>query len=314
MPSRAAWLLVLLGVSAGCSRSVTVAGQPAPSAPGLAAADAELYARCQMLAPLHQRPPAVTSGDWLDEHAESGQTFAQYLAQQPIVPAGERRTIYVLPIGAFDGARRQVLERTAEALSVWFGLPAKVEAPLPLEAIPGRAQRRFPHGGWLQLRTGYLMEEVLRPGLAADAACRIGFCTADLWPGAGWNFVFGEASLVDRVGVWSLYRDGDPERSAADFRLCLLRALKTATHEIAHMFGMHHCTAWSCNLAGANHQQESDRQPWRLCPECLAKLLWATGADADRRFTALVRFTANNGLAGEHEWFVRASERWRSAR
>lgn len=311
---RCAALFALLFVALGACSRRPATPPPTPPPTGLPTADAALHTRCQALAPLHAPPPAVASGDWLAEHDEPGQTFAEYLAEDPVFATGERRRLYVLPIGAFDGARRRVLDRTAEALGLWFGLDVKVEDTLALDAIPADARRRFPRGGWLQVHSGYLMERVLKPTLAADAACRIGFCTADLWPGEGWNFVFGQASLVDRVGVWSLYRDGDPERSEADFRRCLLRALKTATHETGHMFGMRHCTAWSCNLAGSNHQQESDRQPWRLCPECLPKLLRATGVDAEARFTGLVRFCTENGLDDERGWFQRAAAAWRAAR
>ncbi|MCU0865917.1 MAG: archaemetzincin [Planctomycetes bacterium] len=301
------WITLL---AAGCSPSAPA--EPLPDkVPSSAAA---LKARCAQLAPLHSPPSVTIEGDWLTEHAEPGQTFAEYLREDPTLAQGERRRLYVLPIGYFVGARRRVLDRTAEALGLWFGLEVTVEAPVALETLPERARRRSPHGDWQQVHSGWLMQRVLRPGLAADAACRIGFCTADLWPGAGWNFVFGEASLVHRVGVWSLHRDGDPERSDAEFRRCLLRALKTATHETGHMFGMRHCTAWSCNLAGANHQQEADRQPWRLCPECLPKLLWATNVDAGARFASLARFCAENGLADEHAWFERAGRLWQAAK
>ena len=61
---------------------------------------------------------------------------------------------------------------------------------------------------------------------------------SDLWPGQGWNFVFGEASLRQRIGVWSIYRNGDPE---TDFQLCLRRTLSTASHETGHILGMAHC-------------------------------------------------------------------------
>ena len=313
MPRCAALFALLFVALCTCSRRPATP-QPTPQPTDLPTADATLRARCQALTTLHAPPPAVGSGDWLAEHDEPGQTFAEYLDEDPVLATGARRRLYVLPIGAFDGARRGVLDRTAEALGLWFGLDVKVEDTLALDAIPEAARRHLPGGGWLQVHSGYLMERVLKPGLAADAACRIGFCTADLWPGAGWNFVFGQASLVDRVGVWSLYRDGDPERSAADFRRCLLRALKTATHETGHMFGMRHCTAWSCNLAGSNHQQESDRQPWRLCPECLPKLLRATGVGAEAHFTGLARFCAANGLADERGWFQRAAAAWREAK
>ncbi|MGE5192634.1 MAG: Zn-dependent protease, partial [Deltaproteobacteria bacterium] len=64
-----------------------------------------------------------------------------------------------------------------------------------------------------------------------------------LKPGEGWNFVFGQASLSDRVGVWSIYRFGNPEKSADDYKLCLRRTLATAVHETGHMLGIKHCTA-----------------------------------------------------------------------
>ena len=40
-------------------------------------------------------------GDWLAEHEEDGQTFQQWVHSQPNLPDERRRTIYVLPIGAF---------------------------------------------------------------------------------------------------------------------------------------------------------------------------------------------------------------------
>ena len=55
------------------------------------------------------------------------------------------------------------------------------------------------------------------PRRPEDAVAVLGLTTSDLWPGEGWNFVFGQASLRDRIGVWSLYRFGDPERSDADY-------------------------------------------------------------------------------------------------
>ncbi|MCR9245859.1 MAG: archaemetzincin [bacterium] len=274
----------------------------------------ELHARSLALSELHEPAPTVGSGDWLAEHEEPGQTFAEYLDEDPVAATAGRRRIYVVPIGEFDAGRQQVFDRTVEAVRHWFGLEVVVEAAVPLSAIPQNSMRQSNHGDWLQLHAGYLMRRVLRPNLPADAACRIGFVSADLWPGRGWNFVFGQASLRDRIGVWSLYRNGDPNESKAAARLCLLRTVKTATHEIGHMFGMRHCTAWSCNLAGSNHQAESDRQPWRLCPECLPKLLRATGVDAGERFVALRRFGDGFGLAAEAEWFARAGDAWRSAR
>ena len=128
----------------------------------------------------------------------------------------------------------------------------------------------------------------------------------DLWPGEDWNFVFGQASLRERVGVWSIYRNGDPDESDAAFRLCLRRTLKTATHETGHMFSMMHCTLYECNMCGSNHRAESDRRPLALCPHCLAKLCHATGAKPAERFERLITFCEANGLKPEREFYAKS--------
>ena len=139
--------------------------------------------------------------------------------------------------------------------------------------------------------------------LPADAAAYIAFTASDLWPGAGWNFVFGQASLRERVGVWSIHRNGDPAESEASFRLCLLRTMKTAVHETGHIFSMRHCTAYECCMCGSNHRAESDRRPVLLCPECMAKVCWATRTDPIARYEKLAEFCRTHGLADAAEGY-----------
>ena len=103
--------------------------------------------------------------------------------------------------------------------------PVKVSKDLPLSVIPAPARRTHPSWGVKQILSTYVLDSVLRPRLPADAAAYIAFTASDLWPGAGWNFVFGQASLRHRVGVWSIYRNGDPSESKEAFRICLLRLL-----------------------------------------------------------------------------------------
>ena len=67
----------------------------------------------------------------------------------------------------------------------------------------------------------------------------------DLYPEPTWNFVFGQASLRERVAVFSFARY-DPafygQKRTADHQTVLLhRSCKVLTHETAHMFGLKHC-------------------------------------------------------------------------
>ena len=83
-------------------------------------------------------------------------------------------------------------------------------------------------------------------------------------------------------------RFGDPALSPKAFRLCLLRTIGTATHETGHMFSINHCTAYECNMCGSNNLAESDRYPLYLCPECMAKVCWASQTDPLRRYERLL--------------------------
>ncbi|UCH97899.1 MAG: hypothetical protein JSV88_13880 [Candidatus Aminicenantes bacterium] len=253
----------------------------------------------EKLRPLHEKLGKPQPGDWLAEHPETGQTFEEYLQCDPVTPQGKRRVIYVQPLGDFTKIQRQIVTLTADFMGRYFNLPVKIKKDLPLSLIPPIARRVHPSWRMKQVLTTYVLAEVLKPRLPKDAAAYIAFTTSDLWPGSGWNFVFGQASTRDRVGVWSIYRNGDPEKSEADFRLCLLRTMKTAVHETGHMFSMLHCTLYKCCMCGSNHRQESDRRPVTLCPECLAKLCWATKTDPIERYKKLVDFFEKSNFETE---------------
>jgi len=114
--------------------------------------------------------------------------------------------------------------------------------------------------------------------------------------------------LVDRVGVWSFNRNGDPSDGEEAFRLCLLRTLKTATHETGHIFSMSHCILYECNMCGSNNLSEADRHPLELCPHCLAKLIQATGADPEKRFEKLIEFYKANGFKDDQAFCEKSLE------
>jgi archaemetzincin len=307
------WIALIVGLSAvaSCAAEPPRAADVQPKraatdSDGKANTDDQLPDIFKKLFPLHKKLGPPQPRDWLAEHDEPGQSYTEYLEGEPVRANKKRRVIYVQPLGEFDPSQRKVLDRTTEFLGVYFQLPVKVCEGLKLDVIPASARREHPTWHVKQVLTTYVLEKVLRPRLPADACAYIALTTSDLWPGEGWNYVFGEASLSDRVGVWSIARNGDPHGNDAEFRLCLLRTLKTASHETGHMFSMQHCTLYECNMCGSNHRDEADRQPLWLCPYCLAKLCHATGADPAKRFKDLAAFSQRAGLKTEQAFYEKS--------
>ena len=254
----------------------------------------------QAVKKLHRGMEPIRSGDWLESHDEDGQTFAQYLNAKPIKLSKKRNKLYVQPIGKFDGKKKEIIELAAEFMEIYFCCDVVVNKSFTSESFQESARRKNPNDGQNQLLSTYILYDVLKPKLPDDAFAMIAFTEEDLWPGRGWNFVFGQASLRSRVGVWSIYRNGDPEK---DFKLCLERTLKTATHETGHMFSIEHCIAYQCNMNGSNNRRESDRHPLYLCPECLPKILVATKCNAANRFKKLAEFCRKHGLDDAAEYY-----------
>ena len=60
---------------------------------------------------------------------------------------------------------------------------------------------------------------------------------------------------------------------------------------------------YECGACGSNNLPEMDRRPLALCPECLAKLCWATGADPAERFRKLAALARKQGLLEESSFW-----------
>jgi archaemetzincin len=260
------------------------------------------------LKPLHKKKGRPEPGDWLDRFDEKGQTLEAYLDSDPIRPGGRRNKLYIVLLGDFGEAKKKIVEKTAAFMGIYFNLPVAFAEPIPLDVIPGTARRGHPSWGMPQVHAGYILDSVLKHRVPKDAVALIAFTTSDLWPGRGWNFVFGMASIRERVGVWSIYRFGDPAGGEGERVLCLARTLGTGTHETGHMLGMLHCIAYECNMNGSNSLPESDETPLALCPECAAKIWWACGGDPVERYRKLEVFCRENGLTAEAEVYKASRE------
>jgi len=247
------------------------------------------------------KPMKIEDGDWLKTQSEPGETFHEYIAADPTLPTGARRTIYIQPIGNFTPEQRKAIRLTADYMKAFYNLPVKLNADRQLGNVPAELKRESGYPKRTQIRTQYFLDDVLPKLLKDDAAALIAFTNYDLYPGDTWAFVFGQATLQNRVGVWSLARLSELARNKPT--ALLDRTLKIAMHETGHMFSLRHCTKYECLMSGTNHLAETDRRPLDACPECMAKIAWAMNYDPIERYKNLAAFWRKNGRATEAKWF-----------
>jgi archaemetzincin len=246
--------------------------------------------------------------DWLASFEEAGQTFEEYAAGTPTLPTAERQTIYIQPMGEFTASQQKVLRLTAEYMQAFYKLPVRLNPVKKLQNVPPEMKRDNPFDGQKQLRTEYFLKMLLPELLPEDAAAFICFTNYDLYPNENWNYVFGQATLQKRVGVWSLWRFGNPDKSAADYKKFLARTLKVAMHETGHMFTIRHCIKYECLMSGTNHLGETDRRPLDVCPECMAKIAWGMNYEPAQRYRNLAEFWNRQAWPEEEKSFIAKAE------
>jgi archaemetzincin len=256
----------------------------------------------EQIAPLSVPLGKPKPGEWLDKHPEAGQSFSDYRASDPNRPDARHTTMYLQPLGTFDADQEKLLRATADLLERFYGFPVQTRPAIALDRIPAEARRVHPRWGDAQVLAPYVLE-LLQEERPADAVAVLALTTADLWPGAGWNFVFGQASLQERVGVWSLYRQGDPR---VEFMTCLRRTLKTAVHETGHMLGIRHCTFAECCMNGSNHRAEADARPTWFCVQDERKVWWSCQLKPAKRYRRLAEFAAAHGLDAEARFWQKS--------
>ena len=247
--------------------------------------------------------PAPEKGDWLAENEEKGQTFEQFRTGIRNEVDDERTTIYLQPIWNFKSGNGPPLEYLKKFTEVYFSLPVEMKRPIhPSEKK--FSMRINPNSYNLQANADrilkYLMERV-----PPRAYCILGITMVDLYPDPLWNYVFGYATYMDRVGVFSFARYSPTFYNVSEEsnpRLLFLRCCKILAHETGHMFGMAHCIDYRCVMNGCNSIKENDAQPIHLCPVCLEKLQCATSFDIDKRYKALAAFYKATGLVEEARW------------
>jgi archaemetzincin len=267
---------------------------------GLEDASLELARAFHAADPSFRPIPVPGPSDWLKNHSESGQTFAQYQMSEPNRPDELRHTIYIQPLGEFTEDVAPELRLVKDFAHAFFGMPIR---ELPVEAIENLPVQSRPREQGQQILTTDVLKWLKRR-VPADAYCLLALTMTDLYPEPSWNFVFGQASLSDRVGVYSFARLGqqpDPEAPSLE-QLLLLRSCKILSHEAGHMFGIRHCIHFHCLMNGVNNLSEMDAAPIHLCPVCLRKLHDARPFHVVDRYRNLQSVCQKLGWDRESQW------------
>lgn len=265
-------------------------------------------------------PAKPRSGDWLAHHNEPGQSFKSFTRRSfRCSPHGHCDCMYIVPIGEFDENRAPPLDSLVGYARAHFGCTVKVHPAVAVEAVSENS--RVGDEGQLQLDAG-TVRSFLCKGLKAprDSFCLLAITMQDLYivkNGEAWNFVFGQASMMDGVGVFSFARydpTGEfltaqgttnaslPPMSVEERQEVLRRSCRVLAHEGTHVVGLKHCIHFGCLMNGSNHLQESDRAPLHLCPLCLRKLAAACSFHPLQRYMRLAEWYEQHGFEEQREW------------
>ncbi|MFD1603078.1 reprolysin-like metallopeptidase [Flavobacterium artemisiae] len=230
-------------------------------------------------------------GDWLFSHKEKGQSFEQFYKSKHIIPTSEENIIYLQPIGEFNVAQTKQIELVRQYLQIFFQLETRTSKGISNDIIPNHA-RRIGDMEQEQFLAGYILRDVLKKEKPEKGIALMAITEKDLYPKPEWSYVFGLASYSDKIAVSSIYR----MQKEADFNLALDRFLKICSHEIGHMFGLHHCIEANCVMNGTNSMFETDKHSIRLCSLCQRKLNSGLKYDNLKRLKELEKYFKENKL------------------
>ncbi len=166
-------------------------------------------------------------------------------------PSGNATTLLV-PVGDFPA---DLLEKLSRRTRMAMG--------------PGRVD---PAGAWHPERRQYDSSRLIAALKAAYPVPVIGATSLDLFVPV-LTFVFGEAEMPGRAGIFSIHRlreefYGLPRNPA----LLEARALRELLHEFGHLRGLAHCPDWSCIMSSAHSVERVDAKGDGFCADCRARV------------------------------------------
>jgi archaemetzincin len=177
--------------------------------------------------------------------------------------------IYILPLGMVSLG---LCGEIAEGLSEYF--------PLSVRVLDQGDEPRYAYD---PSRGQYYCAAILE---------RLAMTVRDIPPGDGkiigitngdictpvLSFIFGAAQLSGAAALFSLFRlRPEVHGFGVDNKLFFERALKEATHELAHAFGLTHCKRPACIMHLAYSIRDLDQRGLGFCASCWDNLMTKVG-------------------------------------
>ncbi|CAI2372893.1 unnamed protein product [Moneuplotes crassus] len=239
----------------------------------------------------HKRKTVASIDDWIPSQKEEPESFQEYAESDYNKVSTESHTVYIQPL---DTSMTKEFLSTCQKYCLAYFYPLPVVISKFRDITKSKIRNRKCLQGFVQYHSGDIMKRA-KKWIPDDAYCMICILNMDLYPQDSWNFVYGQAYLWERTGVFSFARYNpefygeDHGMSGEELReLVMFRSIGTMVHEIGHMFGMGHCVYYECAMNGSMSAEEADKQPMQLCPICLRKLWHNIGFDPLERYQALV--------------------------
>ena len=248
---------------------------------------------------------APEKDDWLSEQEEDGQTFNQFLYDRYNLMSVNRNIIYINPLQEMP---QQFLDNLLlYCQSFFYPMKVKLINIVSLQSLKVKS-RINKYSKKIQYNASQINSKTVKY-VPNDAHCMISILLDDLYPESSWNFVFGLATIEDRVGVFSFARFSssfEKKNEVVNFDNFLLYcSCSTLTHEICHTFGLEHCIYYTCLMNGCNNMEEAKKQPLYECPVCLRKLHYSIGFDPLERYKQMLNVTKMFGgyFNSANKWY-----------
>ena len=246
--------------------------------------------------------PRPGPSDWLSNRQERGQSWKSFHRRSfKTGPHGHCTTLEVVPLGNFDASEApdlMILKQFMEAY--YYGVTIRI-----IDAVKLSKVGVLSDDGQLLVPDAMKFLRQRRP--PRDVFAQIAITMVDITPGDGWNFVYGQASLSDGVGIFSFarystnfWREVVAPLTEEEKNLLLKKSCKTMAHEVGHIFGLRHCIYFHCIMNGNNGDEYA---PLLACPICLRKLMAGCGgSEGDKDVDVRVRYERLLEFYSSHGW------------